>query len=147
MARMKYLARKIKNEHGTFDSKQEYETFLYLKHQEDVGIIKMLERQKSFVIIPKLTKIVSKQLKTKIKYVERVDEREAVYTPDFCYWKDGKYVIHEVKSKGTLLARDYPLRRKLIKQVIANHNKEVGFEEWVFVETGVANKKKKKQFK
>lgn len=147
MARMKYLARKIKNEHGTFDSKQEYETFLYLKHQEDVGIITMLERQKSFVIIPKLTKIVSKQLKTKIKYVERVDEREAVYTPDFCYWKDGKYVIHEVKSKGTLLARDYPLRRKLIKQVIANHNKEVGFEEWVFVETGVANKKKKKQFK
>lgn len=144
---MKYLARKIKNEHGTFDSKQEYETFLYLKHQEDVGIITMLERQKSFVIIPKLTKIVSKQLKTKIKYVERVDEREAVYTPDFCYWKDGKYVIHEVKSKGTLLARDYPLRRKLIKQVIANHNKEVGFEEWVFVETGVANKKKKKQFK
>lgn len=147
MARMKYLARKIKNEHGTFDSKQEYETFLYLKHQEDIGIITMLERQKSFVIIPKLTKIVSKQLKTKIKYVERVDEREAVYTPDFCYWKDGKYVIHEVKSKGTLLARDYPLRRKLIKQVIANHNKEVGFEEWVFVETGVANKKKKKQFK
>lgn len=147
MARMKYLARKIKNEHGTFDSKQEYETFLYLKHQEDVGIITMLERQKSFVIIPKLTKIVSKQLKTKIKYVERVDEREAVYTPDFCYWKDGKYVIHEVKSKGTLLARDYPLRRKLIKQAIANHNKEVGFEEWVFVETGVANKKKKKQFK
>lgn len=138
---MKYLARKIKNEHGTFDSKQEYETFLYLKHQEDVGIITMLERQKSFVIIPKLTKIVSKQLKTKIKYVERVDEREAVYTPDFCYWKDGKYVIHEVKSKGTLLARDYPLRRKLIKQVIARHNKEVGFEEWVFVETGVDKKK------
>ena len=141
MARMKYLARKIKNEHGTFDSKQEYETFLYLKHQEDVGIITMLERQKSFVIIPKLTKIVSKQLKTEIKYVERVDEREAVYTPDFCYWKDGKYVIHEVKSKGTLLARDYPLRRKLIKQVIARHNKEVGFEEWVFVETGVDKKK------
>ena len=138
---MKYLARKIKNEHGTFDSKQEYETFLYLKHQEDVGIITMLERQKSFVIIPKLTKIVSKQLKTEIKYVERVDEREAVYTPDFCYWKDGKYVIHEVKSKGTLLARDYPLRRKLIKQVIARHNKEVGFEEWVFVETGVDKKK------
>lgn len=143
MAGLKYFAHKIKNEYGTFDSKQEYEAFLYLKHQEDIGVINGLERQKSFVIIPKLTKLVPVQLKTKMKYVERIEEREAVYTPDFCYWKDGKYVIHEVKSDGTMLARDYPLRRKLIKQVIARHNKEVGFEEWVFVETGVAKKKKK----
>ena len=145
MAGMKYFAHKIRNEHGEFDSKQEYETYLYLKHQEDIGVINGLERQKSFVIIPKLVKRVEIQLKAKVKVVERVDEREAVYTPDFCYWKDDKYVIHEVKSTGTLLARDYPLRRKLIKQVIASHNAEVGFEEWVFVETGVAKKKPKKK--
>lgn len=142
MAGLKYFAHKIKNEYGTFDSKQEYETFLCLKHQEDIGVINGLERQKSFVIIPKLTKLVPVQLKTKMKYVERIEEREAVYTPDFCYWKDGKYVIHEVKSDGTMLARDYPLRRKLIKQVIARHNKEAGFEEWVFVETGIVKRKK-----
>lgn len=140
---MKYFSRKIKTPDGVFDSKQEYDTFLYLKHQEDIGVIANLERQKSFEIIPRLTKMVKVELKTKTKMVERVDEKAANYTPDFCYWKDGKYVIHEVKSEGTSLARDYPLRRKLIKQVIARHNQEVGFEEWVFVETGVKKKRKK----
>lgn len=139
--RQKYFAHKIKNIFGTFDSKQEYETFLYLKQQQDIGVISGLERQKEFEIIPKLTKLVKVQLKTKVKYVERIEERAAHYTPDFCYWKDGKYIIHEVKSKGTMLARDYPLRKKLIKWVIANHNKEVGFEEWEFVETGISKKK------
>lgn len=140
--KQKYFSHKINNQYGTFDSKQEYETFLCLKHQQDIGIISGLERQKEFEIIPKLTKLIKVQLKTKVKYVERIDERAAHYTPDFCYWKDGKYVIHEVKSIGTVLARDYPLRKKLIKQVIARHNKEVGFEEWAFVETGIINKKK-----
>lgn len=140
---MKYFSHKIKTPDGVFDSKQEYDTFLYLKHQEDIGVITKLERQKSFEIIPRLTKTVKVELKTKTKFVERVEEKAAHYTPDFCYWKDGKYVIHEVKSEGTSLARDYPLRRKLIKQVIARHNQEVGFEEWVFVETGVKKKRKK----
>ena len=139
---MKYFSHKIKTPDGVFDSKQEYDTFLYLKHQEDIGVITKLERQKSFEIIPRLTKTVKVELKTKTKFVERVEEKAAHYTPDFCYWKDGKYVIHEVKSAGTSLARDYPLRRKLIKQVIARHNQEVGFEEWVFVETGIKKKKK-----
>ncbi|EJW89664.1 phage related protein [gut metagenome] len=140
---MKYFSHKIKTPDGVFDSKQEYDTFLYLKHQEDIGVIIKLERQKSFEIIPRLTKTVKVELKTKTKFVERVEEKAAHYTPDFCYWKDGKYVIHEVKSAGTSLARDYPLRRKLIKQVISRHNQEVGFEEWVFVETGVKKKQKK----
>lgn len=137
----KYFAHKIKNVFGTFDSKQEYETFLQLRHQQDIGVISGLERQKEFEIIPKLTKLVNVQLKTKVKYVERVDEQAAHYTPDFCYWKDGKYIIHEVKSKGTMLARDYPLRKKLIKHLIAKHNKKVGYEDWIFVETGNTNKK------
>lgn len=140
---MKYFSHKIKTPDGVFDSKQEYDTFLYLKQQEDIGVISSLERQKSFEIIPRLTKMVKVELKTKTKMVERVDEKAAHYTPDFCYWKDGKYVIHEVKSTGTSLARDYPLRRKLIKQAIARHNQEVGFEEWVFVETGIKKKQKK----
>lgn len=141
--KQKYFAHKIRNQFGEFDSKQEYETFLYLKHQQDIGAINGLERQKEFEIIPKLTKLVKVQLKTKVKYVERIDERAAHYTPDFCYWKDGKYIIHEVKSKGTMLARDYSLRKKLIKQVIDRHNKEIGFEEWVFVETGIKTENKK----
>ncbi|MGN1217136.1 MAG: DUF1064 domain-containing protein [Phocaeicola sp.] len=140
---MKYFSRKIKTPSGEFDSKQEYETFLLLRQQEKDGLISGLERQKRFEIIPKLTKTVRVQLKTKVRIEERVDEQAAHYTPDFCYWKDGKFIIHEVKSKGTMLARDYPLRRKLIKKVISDHNKAVGFEEWEFLETGISNGKRK----
>lgn len=134
---MKYFTRKIKTPEGIFDSRQEYETYLLLKQQERKGIIHGLERQRQFEIIPKLTKRTVVQLKTKTKTVERTDEKAAHYTPDFCYWKDGRFVIHEVKSAGTKMARDYPLRRKLMKQLIARHNEEAGFEEWVFLETGV----------
>ena len=139
---MKYFSRKIKTPDGVFDSKQEYETYLLLKQQEKDGVITGLVRQKQFEIIPKLTKLVEVKLKTKTKFVERVEEQAAHYTPDFCYWKDGKYILHEVKSKGSVLARDYPLRRKLIKQIISQHNK-TSDEEWEVVETGITNKKTK----
>ena len=66
---MKYFSKKIKNEYGVFDSKAEYERFLYLKHQEDIGVITDLKRQVEFEIIPKLVKKVEVQLKTKTKIV------------------------------------------------------------------------------
>ena len=83
---MKYFSKKIKNEHGEFDSKAEYERFLYLKDQEDRGIISDLQRQVKFEIIPKLVKQVKIQLKTKTKIVERTEELAAHYTADFVYY-------------------------------------------------------------
>lgn len=141
---MKYFSKKIKNAHGTFDSKFEYERYLLLKHQEDIGVISDLKQQVQFEIIPKLTKLVPVQLRTKTKYVERVEEKAAHYTCDFTYYNSkGQYVIAECKSKGTMLARDYPLRRKLIKQLIHKHNKEVGFEDWIFEESVMTTNGKK----
>lgn len=132
---MKYFSKKVKNQYGDFDSKAEYERFLYLKYLEDIGEIYDLKQHVEFEIIPKLVVEVPVQLKTKIKIVEKVEERAAHYTCDFTYIeKGGKYIIEEVKSKGTVLARDYPLRRKLIKQIIHKHNKDLGFEDWLFRE-------------
>lgn len=132
---MKYFAKKIRNEFGEFDSKTEYERFLYLKHLEDIGVISHLEQQVRFEIVPKLVKKVKVQLKTKTKEKELVDEQAKHYTADFTYINsDGQFVISEVKSRGTALARDYPLRRALIKQIIYKHNLEVDFEDWVFEE-------------
>ena len=150
---MKYFSKKIRNEHGTFDSKAEYERYLYLKHQEDIGVISDLKCQVEFEVLPKQYKIVKKQLKTKVKYEEKFDEHAINYTADFTYYNSfGQYVISEVKSVGTALARDYPLRRKLIKAVIAKHNKEYrernntepDYEDWVFEEYIQSKKKKKK---
>lgn len=142
---MKYFAKKIRNEFGEFDSKAEFERFLYLKEQEDRGIISDLQRQARFEIIPKLIRKEEIQLKTKTKEVERVEEKAAYYTCDFTYINHkGQYVIAEQKSKATAMARDYPLRRKLIKQLIHKHNQDVGFEDWVFEEYMQTNRKKAK---
>lgn len=143
---MKYFAKKIRNEYGEFDSKTEYERFLYLKHLEDIGVISHLRQQVKFEIIPKLTKTIEIPLKTKIKEKEIVDEKAKHYTADFTYINsNGQLVISEVKSKGTALARDYPLRRALIKQLIYKHNLEVDFEDWVFEEFIPETRKKKKK--
>jgi len=132
---MKYFSKKIKNEYGVFDSKAEYERFLYLKHQEDIGVITDLKRQVEFEIIPKLVKKVEVQLKTKTKIVERVEERPAHYTADFCYYNyQGQYVILEIKGKYLGKLADYVLRRKLIKQIVYKHNQSVGYEDWIFEE-------------
>ena len=140
---MKYFSKKIRNEHGEFDSKAEFERYLHLKHLEDIGVISCLKRQVKFEIIPMTPKKVKIELKTKTKEVERVDERAKYYTADFTYLNsNGQYVISEVKSTGTILARDYPLRRALIKRIIFLHNEEVGFEDWVFEEYMQLNKKK-----
>lgn len=132
---MKYFSKKVRNEYGVFDSETEYGRFLYLKHLEDIGEIHELKQQVEFEIIPKLMKTVPVILKTKVKYMERVEERAAHYTCDFTYIeKGGKLVIEEVKTKGTMLARDYPLRKKLIKQLIHKHNEDMGFDDWMFHE-------------
>ena len=142
---MKYFAKKIKNEYGVFDSKSEYERFLYLKKLEDTGEISYLKQQVRFEIIPALIKKVEKKLKTKTKIEEKVDERAKHYTADFTYVnKNGQYVISEVKSVGTMAARDYPLRRALVKRMIYLHNEEVGFEDWVFEEYIPTKTKKRK---
>ena len=151
---MKYFAKKIRNEYGEFDSKAEFERFLYLKEQEDRGIISDLKCQVEFEILPKQYKVVRKELKTKVKYERKFDEHAIHYTADFTYINHiGQYVISEVKSVGTALARDYPLRRKLIKNIINTHNEDYreshnvdpDYEDWVFEEVVASKKKKKKR--
>lgn len=142
---MKYFSKKIRNEYGEFDSKAEFERYLYLKHQEDIGVISDLQRQVKFEIIPKLVKKVEVVLKTKTKEVEKIEEKAAHYTADFCYIDyNGQYIIEELKGGYTKNLADYVLRRKLIKQLINRHNEDAHFEEWVFKEV-VSDKKKKKK--
>lgn len=143
---MKYFSKKIRNEHGEFDSKAEFERYLHLKHLEDIGVISNLKRQVKFEIIPKLVKQVEVQLKTKTKIVERTEEMAAHYTADFCYLDhDGKYIIEEQKGNYLKNLADYILRRKLIKRMIFLHNEEVGFVDWEFKEViSKTNNRKKK---
>ena len=124
-----------------FDSKYELQRYLYLLDLQKQEKINGLRRQTPFLLIPKATKLVPKQLKTKVKYVERVVEMQSLYHNDFTYYEDGKYICEEFKSQMTSKLADYILRRKLMVQKIYNHNRK-GRSQWVFREVIYFNKRK-----
>ena len=101
MLRSKYGAHKIKTEEGTFDSKKEYRRWLELKHQEEIGFIKDLERQVKYELIPSQ------------KGTER-NERPCVYKADFVYRRGAKTIVEDAKGLRT---PEYVIKRKLMKRV------------------------------
>lgn len=145
--RLKYFSKKVVIDGITFDSDAEGSVYEELKDRRLKGTIHGLRPHVSFVIIPKLMRVDKKFLKTKVKYVERVEERQAIYTTDFVYFDNeiGKYVMLEVKG-GNMTAglQDYVLRRKLIKQIVHKHNQMRPNGQWVFVERKVTKVKKKR---
>ena len=137
----KYGASKVEFQGVVFDSKYERDRYLYLLDQQKQGKISGLRRQTPFLLIPKATRLVPKQLKTKVKYVERVVEMQSLYHNDFTYIEDSKYISEEFKSSMTSKLADYILRRKLMVQKIYNHNQK-GHGQWVFREVVYYNKNK-----
>jgi len=132
-----------------YDSKAE--KFVYGKYGvlQDAGFIRGLRRCNThFIIIPEIShyEVIEKHYKTKAKQIEKVkrvekkvvEEKEARYTPDFIYYdcETNEYVMLEVKSFITKKQKDYPLRRKLIKHVILQHN-TLGRGQWRFEEVEI----------
>ena len=81
----KFNNKKFENEDGKWDSKGEYERWLFLKDAQRNGQIIDLRRQVKFVLIPTQYRTEIVHLKTKDKEVRRVAEREITYTADFVY--------------------------------------------------------------
>lgn len=140
-SKSKYGSSKIEWHGILFDSKYELSRYLYLLDLQKQGKISGLRRQTPFLLIPKATKIVPKQLKTKVKYVERVVEIQSLYHNDFTYFEDGRYICEEFKSSMTSKLADYILRRKIMVQKIYKHNLK-GRSQWVFREVVYFNKRK-----
>lgn len=130
MAKQKYFAHKVMADGHTFDSKTEHLRYLQLKDMQRLGLIDNLELQKQFELIPKQMVKVEKKLKTKVKIVERVDERAVLYHCDFFYHDklQNRWVVEEVKSKATAQVRDYPLRRKLVKLLMRKINTDMDLQ-------------------
>lgn len=99
----KYRNKKIKNAYGTFDSIKEYRRFLYLSAAQKKGLISELARQKKFTLIPSQRDVYG-----------RVVERECSYRADFCYRKDGRLIVEDVKSDITRKNHEYIIKRKLM---------------------------------
>ena len=83
----KFNNKKVETAEGVFDSKGEWQRWLFLKEAEKNGEIKCLERQVKFTLIPTQYRDEIVHLKTKDKVVKRVAEREVTYTADFVYYK------------------------------------------------------------
>lgn len=97
-AKSKYNNVKAEVDGIKFDSKKELNRFLELQMLEKSGVIKNLERQKRFQVVPK----------TK-------EERAVFYVADFVYIQDGKMIAEDVKSEITRHNQTYIIKRKLFK--------------------------------
>ena len=84
----------VKTEYNgiTFDSKKELTRYCELKLLEKGGVIKNIELQKEFLLIPKQVGIVNGK--------KRVLERECKYRADFCYYDNETHenVVEDVKG-------------------------------------------------
>lgn len=114
--RPKYGNQKVKCDGQVFDSKKEYQRYLFLKRAEEDGLIENLRCQVQFELEPAVIEEYEEQLKTKVVTRTRVAQRAMHYTCDFCYDKDGKQVVEDVKGSEAQAKRDtaYQLRKKLL---------------------------------
>jgi len=103
---MKYNNTKIEHNGLTFDSKKEYNRYLYLKSLEDKGVIKYLETQRPYELIPP-QKLSNGKVERAVKYVA-----------DFAYFDGLKQMVEDVKGmkKGQAYAL-FVIKRKLMLQV------------------------------
>ena len=145
--RNKFGARKFRNEWGEFDSRAEFWRYAELLEMQRKGLINGLQRQIKYEIIPAIRVQKEIALKTKTKYVERVDEKAAHYTCDFQYFQNGVLVIEDAKSEATRREKDYVLRRKLMKHLIQEQNEVAGREAMRFNEWVSTGKRKKNSAK
>lgn len=108
----KYHNNPIKTSEGKFDSQFEWDYWQRLKILAQAGEITDLRRQVEFVLIPRQAEMVTVNLKTKTKVVEKFYEHPCTYIADFVYMKDGERVIVDTKGFKT---PDYIIKRKLMR--------------------------------
>lgn len=104
MRKNKYNTKKFKDEEGnTWDSKREYERYLYLKEQESQGRIFNLKRQVVYELIPPLKDSQGKTL-----------QRSVTYKADFVYdTAEGIQVVEDIKISPKLIPQEYRLKEKI----------------------------------
>ncbi len=106
----KYKNEKVYQLGMTFDSKKEAVRYRELLLLEKAGVIKNLQRQVKFELIP------SQRINGKVV------ERACDYIADFVYEKDGEIIVEDTKGFKT---KDYIIKRKLMLHTLGIRIKEV----------------------
>lgn len=97
-----------------WDSKKEYQRWLVLKDAEAQGLITGLQRQVKFELIPAVREEYVEHLKTKDRIKTRTLQLAICYTCDFAYYKDGEYIVSDVKASPKMLPKEYVLKKKML---------------------------------
>lgn len=99
----KYGAKKTEIDGMVFDSKHEATRWIELKYMERAGLIKDLQRQVTYELIPAQKKN------------GKVVERACKYIADFVYFDNhrGEIVVEDAKSKATKTGA-YKIKKKLM---------------------------------
>lgn len=98
----------------TFDSKKEAQHYLNLKLLEKGGVIKNLQTQVKYVLIPAQYEGTGEYYKKGVHKGEekkRLVEKECAYYADFVYEQDGKTIVEDTKGMKT---DKYIIKRKLM---------------------------------
>lgn len=107
----KYRNKKVMLDGQTFDSKKEANRYAELKLMQKAGIIRDLQTQVPFLLIP-----------AQRDEHGKIVEREVRYLADFVYLKDGEMVVEDTKGFRTT---EYKIKRKLMLKVHGIRIKEV----------------------
>ena len=109
----KYHNTKVRVFGKTFDSKIEAERYLFLKEAEKKGVIKDLELQVPYVLIPK-------------QEVNGKKYRECTYIADFVYQRNGEMIVEDVKGyrEGTAYSV-FKIKQKLMAMKYKTNVREI----------------------
>ena len=109
----KYKAIKTTVNGIEFDSRKEARRYQDLMLLQRAGVIKKLERQVKFVLIPTQYETTIRYGKKgqRLKDKQKLLEKECSYIADFVYEENGKRIVEDTKGVKT---KDYIIKRKLM---------------------------------
>lgn len=121
--RSKYGNKKAKHDGMIFDSRRERNRYIILSALQRAGEISDLRMQVAYELLPAIYEMEEKQLKTKVKMVQRCAQRAVHYIADFVYKdKEGNEVVEDTKGMRT---KEYLLKKKMMRALLGIQIKEV----------------------
>jgi transcriptional antiterminator len=121
--RSKYGNKKAKHDGMIFDSRRERNRYIILSALQRAGEISDLRMQVTYELLPAIYEMEEKQLKTKVKMVQRCAQRAVHYIADFVYKdKEGNEVVEDTKGMRT---KEYLLKKKMMRALLGIQIKEV----------------------
>jgi hypothetical protein len=120
----KYYNKKCEINGIVFDSRKEARRYQELLLLQRAGVIKSLQRQVKYVLIPAQYESFERYGKNgqELTPGKKLIERECAYVADFVYEEDGKTVIEDTKGMKT---KDYIIKRKLMLHIHGIRIREV----------------------